>query len=179
MTVLLVWSFYVKTCSMLYLHVGYFKKLGFPKRIRVNRAPPGFGAAEQYVRNSYPAQVELYRQKSAHMNMGLMILIDADTAPVQQRYQQLNRKLETEDLSQRGRDEKICILVPKRNIETWIYALQGDEVDEDQSYRKLEREGNCQPAVEKLVVFLQNGWPNDIIPSLKRGCRELNSRLPE
>jgi len=156
------------------------KDLGFPsRRIRIERAQTGKGAADRFVLDTYPEEVKEYRSRASYMKIGLVTLIDADTDPVPQRYRQLNEELEAEDLDRRGDDEKICILVPKRNIETWIYALQGENVKEDQSYPKLEREGGCQPAVEQLVAFLRDGWPNDIIPSLKRGCRELNSRLPE
>jgi len=156
------------------------KQLGFPRgRIRVEQAPVGKGAAEQWVRESYPDEVKVYRQKRSHISIGLVTVIDADTEPVRHRYQQLNAKLEAEALNQRKDEEKICILVPRRNIETWLYALQGGTVDEEQSYPKLEREGNCQPAVEQLVEFLQGGWPNSLIPSLERGCEELDNRLPE
>lgn len=113
------------------------------------------------------------------MNIGLIATIDADTEPVQRRYRQLNEELDSADLEQRGDDEKICILVPKRNIETWIYALFGRDVNETDAYPKLDNEGNCQPAVEQLVEYLRDGWPIDLIPSLKRGCRELKARLPQ
>lgn len=156
------------------------KDLGFPsRRIRIERAQTGKGAADRFVLDTYPEEVKEYRSRASHMNIGLVTVIDADTEPVKYRYQQLNVELEAEDLNRRRNDENICILIPKRNIETWIYALLSKEVDEEQSYRKLEREGNCQPAVDQLVGFLQDGCPNDIIPSLERGCRELNSRLPD
>jgi hypothetical protein len=156
------------------------KQLGFPRgRIRVEQAPIGGGSAEQWVRESYPNEVEVHRRKRSRMNIGLVTAIDADTNPIDHRYRQLDERLDDSALSRREDDEKICILVPKRNIETWIYALRGDNVDEEQEYPKLEREGNCQPAVKQLAAYLRDRWPNDIIPSLRRGCQELNHRLPE
>jgi len=113
------------------------------------------------------------------MQFGLVTAIDADENPVQHRYRQLNEELDSEDLERRGTDEEICILIPKRNIETWIYALFGNEVNEAEEYSKLENEGDCQPAVAQLVEYLRDGWPDDLLPSLQRGCRELNTRLPE
>jgi hypothetical protein len=70
-------------------------------------------------------------------------------------------------------------LVPKRNIETWIYALFGREVNEKDAYPKLEKESECQPAVKQLVEYLRHDVPDDLIPSLRRGCQELDDRLPE
>lgn len=154
------------------------KQLGFPKgRIRINRSRGG--AADQYVRNHYSEEVEEYRRRSARIHIGLVTAIDADENQVQYRLRQLNEELDAEDLDERKHDEEICILVPKRNIETWIYALLGDEVNEQETYTKLERESECQPAVDQLVGYLQDERPNDLIPSLERGCRELNNRLPE
>lgn len=154
------------------------KSLGFSRhQIRIEPAPDN-GAADQWVRNHYPDEVETYRRKSSHMSFGLITVIDADENTVQRRYQQLSDELAEESLDQRGKQEEICILVPKREIETWIYALSGQNVDENTKYDKLENEGDCQPAVEQLVEYLQDGWPNDLISSLKRGCRELNTRLP-
>lgn len=156
------------------------KSLGFPRqRIRVERAQEGRDAADQYVRNHYPDEVEVHRRKSARMSIGLVTAIDADANPVQYRYRQLNEELETQELDSRGTDEQICILVPKRNIETWIYALFGQDVTEEEDYPYLDKEGNCQPAVTQLIEYLQDGWPNTLIPSLERGCRELKNRMPE
>jgi hypothetical protein len=154
------------------------KQLGFPKnRIRVNLSLGG--AADHYVRNHYPEEVEEYRRRSASIHIGLVAAIDADENQVQYRFRQLNEELAAEDLDERENGEEICILVPKRNIETWIYALFGEAVNEGETYPKLEKESNCQPAVEKLVEYLQDRRPDDLIPSLKRGCRELSTRLPE
>jgi len=156
------------------------KDLGFPsRRIRIERAQTGKGAADRFVLDMYPEEVKEYRSRASYMKIGLVTLVDADTDPFPQRYRQLNEELDAEDLDRRRDDEKICILIPKRNIETWIYALRGDDVDEEQSYPKLEREGNCQPSVDQLVNYLQDGWPDDLIPSLERGCQELSNRLPE
>lgn len=156
------------------------KSLGFPsQRIDIERAPVGKGAADQWVRERYPDEVAVYRQKSSHLNIGLITAIDADEHSVRFRYRELNNELEANDLAHRQGDEKVCLQIPKRNIETWIYALLGNEVNEQEVYRKLDRESDCQPAVEQLVEYLQDAWPNDLIPSLERGCRELTTRLPE
>jgi hypothetical protein len=154
--------------------------LGFPRnRIRIEKVRDGEGAGDQFVRNRYPDEVTIQRRKSARMRIGLVTAIDADTDPIRNRYQELNDVLEANEQEHRQNGEKICILVPKRNIETWIYALFGRDANETETYPKLENEGDCQPAVEKLVAYLQGGWSNDLIPSLERGCRELNTRLPE
>lgn len=156
------------------------KSLGFPRRrIRVERAQEGQGAADQYVRTHYPDEVAVYRRKSARMHFGLVTAIDADTETVQDRHRELNNALEEAEQAHRRNSEEICVLVPKREIETWVYALFGEHVDENTKYAKLENEGDCQPAVDKLVEYLRHGIPDDLLPSLQQGCRELDNRLPE
>lgn len=156
------------------------KRLGFTRhRIHIEKAPVGRGAADQWIRNRYPDEVETYRQESARMQFGLLTAIDADKHAVQVRHQQLDNELDASDLEKRRRNEQICVLVPKRNIETWIYALFGREVNEKDAYPKLEKESECQPAVKQLVEYLRHDVPDDLIPSLRRGCQELDDRLPE
>jgi len=97
------------------------------------------------------------------MHFGLVTAVDADTDPVQNRHRELDNDLEGDDQAPRQNEEEICILVPKRNIETWIYALIGREgITEEEVYPHLENEGDCQPAVEQLVEYLQDGWPEDL-----------------
>ena len=153
------------------------KEFSLHRRLRVEVAQEGRGAADQWVRETYPDEVAAYRQST--MAVGLVTAIDADENPVHFRYQQLNEELGANDLEQRKRDETICLLVPKRNIETWIHALSGEEVNEQDAYRKLAKESECQPAVDQLVEYLRHGVPDDLIPSLRRGCQELDERLPE
>jgi len=156
------------------------KALGFSRhQIDIKRAPVGEGAAEKWVRDRYPDEVEVYRRKSSHQNFGLLVAIDADTNPVKRRYRQFNEELAEACQDHRRHGEEICIQVPKREIETWIYDLLGHEVNETDKYQDLEKESECQPAVEKLVDHLRNDVPDALIPSLKRGCKELDERLPE
>jgi hypothetical protein len=153
------------------------KAFGLHRRFRAEVAQAGQGAADQWVRETYPDEVAAYRQST--MAVGLVTVVDADENSVRFRYRQLNEELDASDLEHRKRDEQICLLVPKRNIETWIYALFGDEVNEQDAYPKLEKASECQPAVDQLVEYLRHGIPSDLIPSLERGCQDLNTRLPE
>jgi hypothetical protein len=164
-------------------HATFFRRLlidlGYPRRrIRVKQCPDGEGAGDQYVLNHYPSEVSEHRKNSARINIGLLTVIDADELKVQRRHRQLNQELDREGLEPRSQGEKVCLAVPKRNIETWIYSLFGHEVNETETYAKLDKEGDCQPAVDELVQFVRTDCPDDLIPSLRRGCQELSNRLP-
>ena len=156
------------------------KELGFPhRRFRVEQAPMGEGSAEQWVRESYADEVAVYRQKQAHLHLGLVVAIDADTRSVQDRHHELQQQLDGTDQPPRTPEELICLLIPKRNIETWIYALEGRDVNEHDVYPKLDRERNCQPAVEALARHVGSTCTELDLPSLRQGCHELRERLPE
>lgn len=48
--------------------------------IRVDKAPPGQGAGEQWVKQEYPSEVDHYRRQSARRKSALVVVLDADTS---------------------------------------------------------------------------------------------------
>ncbi len=153
-------------------------KSGFePRQIRVLPLPDGGQSGEQYVRESYPEQVKIYRGKSTYLSRCMIVVIDADRYSVKQRLDSLDSGLEEdEEYSQLKRQpqEKIAIFVPKRNIETWIYYLRGETVDEETKYPKLAKPGDCKKDVDKLLDWCNSnaGLPEDAPPSLQAACGE-------
>jgi hypothetical protein len=135
------------------------------RQIRVMICPEGRGAGEQYVRREYQRQVKILRQKH-HLSKALVTMIDADTQTVEERLNQLTPSP--------VEPEKIVRLVPKRNIETWIYYLEEQPVNEIDIYRKFDKESACKPAVDKLVKFCITDLPTDCLPSIQVGCIELH-----
>ncbi len=72
----------------------------------------------------------------------------------------------------------MAIAVPKRNIETWIHYLNGEQVNEDATYSKLDRERDCKPAVDNLVkLCTARGLAAGTPPSLSKACDEYNMRI--
>ena len=143
---------------------------------------PKGGSGEQHVRKSYSSEVKAHRSKAAARNGGLLAIMDADKGTVEGHYEELARELAAASLPPRAEQERIAILIPKRNIETWIHFLFGSEVSEEaeKPYPKLRmRESECQPAVERLVEYLQIGLPGNCPPFLQRGAEELKTRLPQ
>jgi len=155
----------------------FFIKRGVhPRNIKIKKSPKGKGAAEQYVRERYSQEVKAYRSKSPNLSIALAVIIDADPQnTVEQRLRELDSTLE----EKRQEGEKIAIFVPKRNIETWIYYLRERDVNEEESYLKLSRTGDCKPDVDRLVQDIcPSGLPQDAPPSLRAACGELERILP-
>jgi hypothetical protein len=119
--------------------------------------------------------VKAYRQHRNRVSIGLVVLIDADTGTLQERLNQLDRTLSGDSQQNRQADEAIAIFIPKRNIETWIHYLQGEAVDEETEYSKIEKnEATCKPYVENLAEQCRSqNLPDDAPASLQAACGEL------
>ena len=148
-----------------------------PHRIRVKIAPEGRGSGEQYVRRQYPKEVKVYRSKCHHLNIALATMIDADTKSVIDRQNELDTSLTEAQLNRRQENERIGIFVPKRNIETWLYYLMGDGVDEMTDYTPLKKKGDCKPYVKRFARDCHQPLERKAPLSLQGACKEL-SRIP-
>jgi hypothetical protein len=98
--------------------------------------PSGKGCGEQWVRERYPTSVRAYRERSAKASTALVVVIDADTDHADRRHRQLREALAELGLSERGADESIVHLVPRRSIETWVLFLDGRAVNENTDYSR-------------------------------------------
>lgn len=162
----------------------YLRKLGINRNlIRSERLPAGKGSGEQRVRESYASNVKAHRTKSAKVNKGLVVMIDADTRSVTQRLNQLSSSLKKAGLPPRRPDERIALLIPKRNVETWVLCLndqrvQGQPINEWDDYKPLSKalriEDQVRPATE---VFFKWSRPNAQIPT--RCVASLSQAIPE
>jgi hypothetical protein len=79
---------------------------------------------------------KLRANEHAQPNTGLVTCLDADHHAVVDRHAQLDAAMEGE----RGPNERMAWLVPKRNIETWIRALNGEPTEEATDYKRRGRE---------------------------------------
>jgi hypothetical protein len=142
------------------------------RKIRKIPVPAGKGAGEQYVREKYAEQVKAHRSRKNHLSLRLVVLIDADLQTVELRRGQLEDQLKTAQLQPMDPGEGICLLVPRRNIETWIHHINGGAADETTDYKPKTPE-ECGSAAVKLVQA--NGKPvhANELPSLTRGRTEL------
>ena len=157
-----------------------FIQLGYnPRELKDSQAPPGGGAAEQWVRQRYANEVSVYRSKAGHQKIGLVVVIDADKQTVDDRHKQLSSGLGEAGLLERGPGERIVIWVPKRHIETWVADLLGHAANEEDDYKKHVRGGDYQRAAAGFAERYQgrNSRPAGLLPSMARAFDETD-RLP-
>ena len=157
----------------------FLKRAGYnPRRFRVEISPKAKGSAEQFVRLQFPKELEYYRSKQHKVGQLLIAVTDADRQDVADRIRQIHQQVKEADMEERQIDEKVAIFVPSRNIETWLAYLDGQTVNEDDTYPKLDHEGECQRHVDSLYEMCQQGslrLPSP--PSLDGACREYRDRL--
>ncbi|SLM32089.1 conserved hypothetical protein [Desulfamplus magnetovallimortis] len=143
------------------------------RRIRSKIAPYGKGSGEQFVRESYAAEVVALRSKN-YLNVGLVVLIDADPGHDPDfRINELDDQLADKKIARRAIDEKIGVFVPKRNIETWIHYLKNPPVNEIDAYPKLLKPGKCKPFVQNMAKSRKKPLAQDAPNSLKCACAEI------
>jgi hypothetical protein len=155
----------------------YLAKLGHSRHdTRFEPLPAGKGAGEQWVRLHYAKNVSGYRARAAKARTALVVIIDADTGSVNERSGQLRNALTEAGSNPRRPDERICHLIPKRNIETWILCLSGRAVDELEDYHHENGiDEQIRPAARTLYEWCRPNKepPHHCVDSLSIAIPEL------
>lgn len=152
----------------------FLKERNIPRHdIRELIAPAGRGSGEQWVRVRYPDELLAIRSMPG---VALMVGTDADVGTVAERIASLDEECKKRGVPVRGRGEKVAILVPKRNIETWLAYLRQESVDESQCYPKYPSESDCRNDVRELERMCREQKLRDPVPpSLKAACAEFRN----
>jgi hypothetical protein len=157
----------------------YLRKCSIePHQMTIVPSPSGKGSAEHWVRTRFAKEVSAYRHRSTRAGTALIVAIDADAYTVDQRLARLAQTLNETGGKPLLREEAVALLVPKRNIETWILALNEYTVDETTDYKPSSNDWSelIPKASNTLYVWTRSNavLPNDCIDSLRRGVAELN-----
>lgn len=102
-------------------------------KARVCNYPGGKGCGEAFVRRELPREVQILHATN-YIRKVLIVCSDADTLPVDERLKLLSRDVEKEIKNWNRANEPILFWIPKRQIETWIHFLNGESVDETESF---------------------------------------------
>ena len=152
----------------------FLKKTGWNTReLRVEKAPHGRGAGEQYVRDRFPTELADFRRRAVR-SKALIVLVDGDKMGMQGRQDGLDRACELRGIPVKRNDDRVFVLIPTRSIETWFAYLDGETVDEkDGVYPRLSKPSDCQRHVDTLVGMCQRQQLRDPAPpSLIVACKE-------
>jgi len=139
---------YLERCG----HTPPFRLVALPAR-------SSGGSGEKYVRDHYPEQVRACRSSLGRRVAALLIVVvDADMETTERRRSQLSEALQSAEMAERGDNEPIVLLIPKRHVETWIRALLGAHVDEVTDYsRPTPTAKEIKDAASELYVGTRPG----------------------
>ena len=153
----------------------YLVRAGLAKdrnlRVRNNKR----GSGEQWVREQYPLEIRELRRERHQRQLILITMIDANSGTVDERLRSLARGLRDSGQERPTADEPVFLLIPKRNVETWIWFLVGNSVNENDDYKRRVEQVHRNDAVDALCRLRQSAWPqSETCPaSLVQGFREL------
>jgi hypothetical protein len=156
----------------------FLNAMGWETRaIRVEKAPGGRGAGEQFVRKRFPLELKAHRSRS--VSQALVVMLDGDREGSGARRERLDQACREAGVAERTQEERVALFIPTWNIETWLAYLEGGKVDEKKpDYPRLERERECQRHVDELVEMCRAEKLRQPAPaSLEAACDEYHTRL--
>jgi hypothetical protein len=139
--------------------------------VSINRAQTvaaGLGSGEQRVRERYPVELKALRKKGGEKAC-LVVMIDGDNLSARE------RRATLEERGSRAFDEKVLIIVPRRNLETWFAWLDGERVDEQTNYKLRYRQAKPTLYGKKMAETC-SGNPagaGEALDSLHEACQEI------
>lgn len=142
------------------------------RRFRIEMAPGGSGAADQYVRERFPR--ELAEHRRSHASAVLIVMLDGDRMGIERRVAELDAACRQREVPTRRSDENVFVFAPTWRIESWFAYLDGETVDEKKhDYPRLRRERDCQRHVAVLARMCREGRLREPAPpSLSAACEE-------
>jgi hypothetical protein len=150
-------------------------KQGWHRRqIRTETLPAGKGSGLVWVRERFVNELKSYRSRSTRGATCLIVASDADDKTVEQRIETFKRACADADVPFRSDRERVCFVIPRRNIETWLAYLRDQAVSEATTYAKYDNESDCRDQVARLDVLCrrQRLEPEPAPQSLLTACSE-------
>lgn len=139
---------------------------------RVEKSPKARGSGESWVIRRFPHELKALRRATAHRSARLVVMVDGDGGTHQSRRMRIEDECLRAGVDPPAADEPVFILVPCRNIETWIAYLGGQAVDEIATYPRLQDKKDCKVQVAALAEMCQLRKLRPPAPAaLEAGCR--------
>jgi hypothetical protein len=129
-----------------------------------------------WVLDEFPKELHACRQRQKKAQTLLVVFIDADDLSPDARRRQLLDRLKKLDMQSLTDEDPVALLIAKRHVETWICALHGEGVSEDDDCKakmKFTREA-IRAAADALYAWRRkNASPGSTcVPSLTAALSE-------
>jgi hypothetical protein len=124
-------------------------------KITKNQGALGSGSGQQHVIARFPDELSRQRRNVVRRRAALIVIVDADTEPVEQVEKTMFAKLKDAEQPPPQGSEAVAILIPKRSVDTWIeYFRTGQRVSEDVSYKPRSGQALDRREVHKAAWAL-------------------------
>jgi len=163
---------------------GFFSYLGVDNRKfkLVNELPDGNGSGEQFVRDKFPKALRKYARHPERKLLVVVQDVDQEDRDSVKMANTLNIAAQNYDIGSIKGSDKLLLIFPKRNIETWFEWLNSnkrDTISETRDYKQSHR--NAKPGIlgeQACKYYLeQKDKPDNncvIMPSMKYACNNLD-----
>lgn len=144
---------------------------------------PRKDAGFTWVHRKYPQLIKRHRARATSTSVAFVVGIDSDKKTFAERASEFDKKLEVQGMPKRQDDEQIVLVIPKRNIETWVKYFTGPvddrkNVDEDTDYKKVFKkpdfETTAKGFVEEFRQWKQQAETFNTLPALVETFKELD-----
>jgi len=143
--------------------------------IRVEKSPAGLQDARQWIRRFLPGELRAFRNYNARnrsANRMLIVVSDADNGTVEERTEYLTTECDPKP----GDQEKVCFVIPRWSVETWLKYLRNEGYDESERTRrgdKWAKARDCHRQVDELKRMCDDRQlRSPAPPSLQMACTE-------
>jgi hypothetical protein len=147
---------------------------------RVLKSPKARGSGESFVVRRFPEELKALRTATAHRSARLIVMVDGDGGTHQSRRERIESECITVGVEPPAADEPVLVLVPCRNIETWIAYLGGQTVNETDTYTRLQdKKKGCASQVTDLAEMCRlRQLRSPAPPALEAACRSYRKLPP-
>ncbi len=158
---------------------GRFARRVFPDGYK-RRVPGGAKPNNSFVVGRAPQEIK--EARVAPPKRALVIVIDGDTRGYASRCGEIARELKAQKMAALGDKERIALVIPCRNIETWIHHFRGNETNETEEFGSFYPKAtyDALPQAQAFADFVSDGAAAEVadLPALDAARGELR-RLNE
>jgi hypothetical protein len=135
----------------------YMKRCGVPHRppfvqeLVASRMRRGGNIG--WVLDRFPQELHACRQRSKKVKTLLVVCVDADDRSTNERRGQLFSRVEAEGYDKCEVADPVVFLIPKRHVETWLCALGGQTVSEDQDCKGQTDVGKANVRAAAHILY--------------------------
>ena len=121
------------------------------------------------------AAIEITAARKVPPKRALIIVIDGDKRGYASRCGEIAGRLKAENMAPLTDKERIALIVPCRNTETWVHHFAGNEADEKTDYKDFYRNVEILPQAQAFAEWVSHGNAEEVadLPALNAAREEL------